>query len=68
MKAAAEELIKKGHRTAYLWVFKSNEDAIRFYTKHGGVLKHLAVKAIFGHGVQCRKIEWDDLAIIAMRD
>lgn len=30
MKAVAKELIKKGHKTAYLWVFESNGRAYGF--------------------------------------
>lgn len=64
MKAAAKELINKGHQTAYLWVFKSNKKAVRFYERLGGVQKELAQKAVFGHKVLSRKIEWDDLSVI----
>ncbi len=64
MKAVAKELIKKGHKTAYLWVFESNEKAIRLYERLGGAQKELARKNVFGYEVLSRKIEWDDLAII----
>ncbi len=64
MKAVAKELIKKGHKTAYLWVFESNEKAIRFYERLGGTQKEQARKNVFGYEVLSRKIEWDDLAII----
>lgn len=64
MKAVAKELIKKMHKTAYLWVFESNEKAIRFYERLGGTQKEQAWKNIFGHEVLSRKIEWDDLAMI----
>ena len=64
MQAVAIELIKKGHRTAYLWVFESNEKAIRFYEGLGGTQKELAGKNIFGYEVPSRKIEWDALARI----
>lgn len=64
MKAAAKELINKGNRTAFLWVFESNEKAIRFYERLGGVQKEQAQKAVFGHKVLSRKIEWDDLTAI----
>ena len=56
MKAAAEELIKKDHKTAYLWVFESNENAIRFYERLGGTQKEQAMKDIFGYEVLSRKI------------
>lgn len=64
MKAAAQELIQKGHQTAYLWVFESNEKAIRFYERLGGSRKEQAAKNIFGYKVLSRKIEWDNLARI----
>jgi len=64
MRAAARELIHRGHDTAYLWVFESNLKAIRFYERLGGVQKEKAVKNIFGYGVPSRKIEWDDLSLI----
>ena len=64
IKAAAKELINKGHKTAYLWVFESNEKAIRFYERLGGVQKEQARKAVFGYEVLSRKIEWEDLAVI----
>ena len=64
MKAAAKELIQKGHQTAYLWVFESNEKAIRFYERLGGLQKDQTTKNIFGFKVLSRKIEWDNLARI----
>ena len=64
MKAAAKELINRGNQTAYLWVFESNKNAIRFYERLGGVQKERAQKAVFGHKVLSRKIVWDDLGVI----
>ena len=64
MKAMAKELIKNNYQTAYLWVFESNEKAIRFYETLGGTQKEQALKNIFGHEVPSRKIEWDDLVLI----
>jgi len=64
MKAAAKKLIKKGHKTAYLWVFESNEKAIRFYERLGGIQKEQARKNVFGYEVLSRKIDWDDISII----
>jgi ribosomal protein S18 acetylase RimI-like enzyme len=64
MLAAADELIQQGHRAAYLWVFESNRDAIRFYERLGGVQKETAMKSIFGHDISSRKIEWVDLRAI----
>jgi ribosomal protein S18 acetylase RimI-like enzyme len=65
MKTAARELIDKGHKKAYLWVFESNEKAKRFYKRLGGIQKELEQKAIFGYKVLNRKIVWDDLSILA---
>ena len=64
MKAGAKELIKKECKTAYLWVFESNEKAIRFYERLGGTQKEQARINVFGYEVLSRKIVWDDLAII----
>lgn len=65
IKAAAKELINKGYKTAYLWVFERNEKAIRFYERLGGVQKEKAMKTVFGFEVLSRKIEWDDLTVIS---
>jgi len=64
MKAVAKELIKAGHSTAYLWVFESNEKAIRFYERLGGVQKEKSMKTLFGYDVLSRKVEWDNLSAI----
>jgi len=64
MKAAAKEIINKGHKTAYLWVFESNEKAIRFYQRLGGIQKEQSMKNIFGYDVLSRKIEWDKVSKI----
>ncbi len=64
MKAVAEELINEGHKTAYLWVFESNEKAIRFYERLGGVQKEQSMKNIFGFDLPSRKIVWDNLTVI----
>ena len=64
--AVAKELIKKEHKTAFLWVFESNKMAIRFYERLGGTQKEHALKNIFGHEVLCRKIEWNDLSKIGI--
>ncbi len=61
MIAVAKELIKKGHETAFLWVFQSNEKAIRFYEQLGGIQKEQAMKNVFGYDVLSRKIEWETL-------
>jgi len=64
MRAAARELISRGHQTAYLWVFESNQKAIRFYERFGGVRKEKAIKTVFGYDVLSRKIEWAELSVI----
>ena len=64
MEAAAKELINAGHKTAYLWVFESNEKAIRFYERLGGIKREQSMKNVFGYDVLSRKIEWDDLSKI----
>ena len=64
MKAAAKELINRGHKKAYLWVFESNAKAIRFYKRLGGIQKEQSIKDAFGFDVLSRKIEWDDLSTI----
>ena len=64
MKAVAEELINEGHRTAYLWVFESNQKAIRFYSRLGGIQKEQSMKTLFGYDILSRKIEWDNLSVI----
>jgi ribosomal protein S18 acetylase RimI-like enzyme len=64
MKAVAKELSNEGHKTAYLWVFESNEKAIRFYERLGGLQKEQSMKTVFGYDVLSRKIEWDNLPVI----
>ena len=67
MEAAAEKLLKKGHKTAYLWVFASNEKAIRFYEKLGGMQKEQAQIDVFGYEVLSQKMEWEDLSLIGAK-
>ena len=64
MRAVAEELVQKGHKTGYLWVFESNQKAVRFYERLGGIVKEQSVKNVFGYDIVSRKIEWDDLSAI----
>ena len=64
IKALARELINKGHKTGYLWVFETNKRAIRFYERLGGMQKEQADKSVFGFEILSRKIQWDDLAAI----
>lgn len=64
MKSAAGALLKKEKKSGYLWVFNTNENAIRFYQKLGGVQTDSSMKEIFGHKVLSQKIEWKDLSAI----
>lgn len=64
MQAAARHLIQQGHKSAYLWVVQSNQRAIRFYEKLGGVRTGLADLDLFGQAVPCLKIEWADISVI----
>ena len=64
LASTAEELLAQGHASAFLWVFKSNEKAIRFYERMGGVISEKAPQDIFGYSVPSLKIEWSDLSII----
>jgi ribosomal protein S18 acetylase RimI-like enzyme len=64
MAAVVEQLISRGHKTAYLWVFDSNSRAISFYESLGGVEKERAARSVFGYDVMSRKIEWDDITSI----
>ena len=65
IKTLARELIDKGHKTGYLWVFEGNKNAIRFYERLGGIQKEQAKKTVFGFEILSRKIQWDDLAVIS---
>ena len=61
MRSAARELIQRGHVTAYLWVVESNERAIRFYERLGGVATDRALKNLLGYDVPNVKIVWRNL-------
>jgi ribosomal protein S18 acetylase RimI-like enzyme len=64
LTSAAEVLLAQGHRTAYLWVFESNQKAVRFYERMGGVITETSPQDIFGYSIPSLKVEWSDLAII----
>jgi ribosomal protein S18 acetylase RimI-like enzyme len=64
LKSAAKKLIRKGHKTAYLWVFENNKKAIKFYQRLGGVQQEQAGKNIFGYEIPSRKMVWNDLSVI----
>ena len=62
---AFSELASRGHETAYLWVFATNEGAIRFYERLGGVQGARETKDVFGNPVPAIRIEWTDLASVS---
>ena len=64
LKSAAEELLARGHKTAYLWVFERNHKAARFYKRMGGVITKKAPQDIFGYSIPSLRIEWSDLSAI----
>lgn len=64
LKSAVEELLARGHKTAFLWVFENNHKAARFYKRMGGIITEKAPQNIFGYSIPSLKIEWDDLAAI----
>ena len=64
LTSAANELLAREHKTAYLWVFKSNQKAVRFYEQLGGVKIEEVPQDIFGHNIPSLKIEWEDLTVI----
>ena len=63
-KSAVRYLIQRGHKSAYLWAVASNQRAVRFYEKFGGVKTGLADLDLFGQAVPCLKIEWADISVI----
>jgi len=63
-KSAAQELLIRGHKTAYLWVFERNRKAARFYKRMGGVITEKAPQSIFKYSIPSLKIEWSDLSAI----
>jgi len=65
--SAAEELLARGHKTAYLWVFESNQKAVQFYEQLGGVKMEEVPQDIFGHKITSLKIVWNDLTVITTR-
>ncbi len=67
MQAAAQEILRKGLKSAYLWVFETNEKAIRFYERLGGEQAESIYNNIFGYDVLSRKIHWDDVSVILNR-
>lgn len=68
MQAAAQQLIQKGHRTAYLWVVESNKRAVRFYERLGGLCTDQAAQDLYGHKVSTVKVEWADISVIGDGD
>ena len=69
MRSAAQKLITQGHTTAYLWVFESNDKAIRFYDRLGGTRTNRVVKNIFDYQVPSWQIDWKDLSrVVSSQD
>lgn len=64
MQAAAKEIVRRGHQSAYLWVFETNQKAIRFYERLGGVQQESIYNNLFGYEVLSRKIHWDDISTV----
>jgi len=64
LKSAARRLIQRGHASAFLWVVQSNQRAIRFYERHGGMQTVRQVNRHAGYETPCIKIEWSDLSVI----
>ncbi len=62
MQALAETLLKKGHKTAYLYVFETNQKAIRFYERLGGIQKEKFYNDIFGFSILSRRIVWNNIS------
>ena len=67
LTSAVLDLLTQGHKTAYLWVFETNEKAIRFYERLGGVRMERVPQDIFGYNIPSLKIQWQDLTIITDR-
>ena len=64
MRALTETLINKGHKSAYLYAFETNQRAIQFYERLGGIKKDTFYDDIFGYSVLSRRIVWDDISTI----
>ena len=64
MQAAARELLRHGHTTAWLWAVKANTRAIRFYERLGGICIGQTIQEVVGVSVPTVKIEWPDLGRI----
>lgn len=64
LKSAARHLIRQGHKSAYLWVVQSNQRAVRFYGRHGGIQTVRQINSHYGHDAPCVKIEWSDITVI----
>lgn len=62
MRAAAEELIARGDRAAWLWVFRANAGAIRFYERLGARRDREEDREFFGQPAPSLRMVWDDLA------
>ena len=61
---AATSLLVRGHQEASLWVFESNQSAIRFYQRCGAVVVDQQEKVFFGNPVQNLRLYWSDISTI----
>ena len=64
LRSAAQQLLLKGHTTAYLWVVASNARALVLYERLGGVRTDSALKPLFGHRATHIKVEWPDISVL----
>ena len=61
MRAAARDLCRMGHNTAWLWAVCANAGAIRFYERLGGICSDRGEHEIAGISVATVKIHWPNL-------
>ena len=62
MTEATRQMMRQGHKTAYLWVVETNTQAIRLYKRLGGICTDRKLKDLFGHAVPNIKMEWPDIS------
>jgi hypothetical protein len=61
----ARRLVARGSHAMHLWVFDVNEDARRFYARHGAVETGQRIEAMFGADVAETRLGWPDLQLLA---
>lgn len=61
---ATTSLMVRGHREASLWVFESNEAAIRFYLRCGAEIVDRQQKSFFNYPVPSLQLHWRDISTI----